>query len=475
MFDGKFPDFRPAPARASSVPSLSSSPSPLRSGVRVRVCVVALMLVVWCGAAWPLSAQTVSGEERDRGRAMLGILRDTIKKNYYDSGYHGMDVDARFKAAEEKINQATSLGQVFGIIAQAFADLNDSHTFFLPPQRAARADYGWQMQTIGDRTFIVAVKPGSDAEAKGVKAGDELLLLDGFRPSRVNLWKMKYRYELLAPTAGVKMVVQSPDAGPRSVEVKTRIIMGKPRLNYDIEESDDLWDTIRDIEDERHLRRHRYVEAGDELFIWKMPRFDFNNDEIDGMMGRAKKRKALILDLRGNPGGSVLTLQRLVANFFDHEVKIGELKGRKEMKPQVAKTRGGDNVFKGPLVVIIDSESGSAAELFARLVQLEKRGKVIGDRSAGAVMRSRFYGYEMGAGTVIFYGAMITDADVIMTDGQSLEHTGVTPDELVLPAAADLAARRDPVLARAAAILGVNLTPEKAGTFFPLEWSKENK
>ena len=121
----------------------------------------------------------------------------------------------------------------------------------------------------------------------------------------------------------------------------------------------------------------------------------------------------------------------------------------------------------------VDSQSVSASELFARILQLEKRGIVIGDRSAGSVREARHYNYHSGVDTVIFYGASITDTDLIMTDGKSLERTGVTPDEAVLPSAADLASGRDPVLAYAASRLGVKLTPEDAGKMFPFEWRPE--
>jgi C-terminal processing protease CtpA/Prc len=97
---------------------------------------------------------------------------------------------------------------------------------------------------------------------------------------------------------------------------------------------------------------------------------------------------------------------------------------------------------------------------------------VIGDRTAGAVMQSRGFHQMLGEGEGVIYGASITNADVIMADGKSLERVGVTPDELLLPTAADLAARRDPVLSRAAATAGFELPPDKAGAMFPIEWRK---
>jgi C-terminal processing protease CtpA/Prc len=139
------------------------------------------------------------------------------------------------------------------------------------------------------------------------------------------------------------------------------------------------------------------------------------------------------------------------------------------MKPQISKKTGA--VFSGDLVVLLDSKSASAAELFGRVVQLNHRGALIGDRSSGSVMESRFYPLQQGSDTVIFYGVSVTDADLIMSDGQSLENHGVTPDEIMLPTAADLAEGRDAVLAYAAGKLGTKLTPKAAGELFPFEWT----
>jgi carboxyl-terminal processing protease len=211
---------------------------------------------------------------------------------------------------------------------------------------------------------------------------------------------------------------------------------------------------------------------GDALMILKLPEFMFNQDEIDRLMGKARKHQALIIDLRGNPGGAVDTLKYLLGGIFADEVKIADRKGRKEMKPEVAKGRGG-KAFTGKVLVLVDSKSASAAELFARIVQLQKRGLVVGDRSSGSVMEAKHYEHKVGTETVVPYGVSITESDLIMSDGKSLEHTGVTPDEIVLPTAQDMANERDPVLAHAAALLGVKLSPEDAGKLFPFEWPKE--
>lgn len=415
------------------------------------------------------SQQQATGADKDLGRSILSQIKDDLKKNYYDPNFHGMDLDTRFKTADEKIKQATSLGQIFGIIAQVLVDLDDSHTVFIPPYRANRTEYGWYMQTVGDKVYVNAVKPGSDADAKGLRPGDQVISIDGAEPNRQNLWKINYAYRALRPRVGMRLVVAKPDGKQEQIDVLAKITQGKTTL--DLTDANTIWILLKDAEAESRLYEHRWIESGDDLLIWKMPQFDLTQNQVDDMASKFRKKKGLILDLRGNGGGAEETLLRLIGNVFDKNITLGELKRRKETKPLLAKTRGAE-AFAGKLIVLIDSNSGSSAELFARVVQLEKRGTVIGDVSAGAVMRSREHSHQFGGDFVKFFGVSITDADLVMTDGKSLERTGVTPDEIKLPSAADMAAKRDPVLSYAASLLGVKITPEKAGEIFPLQWKK---
>jgi carboxyl-terminal processing protease len=414
----------------------------------------------------PNAAQSLGAFDRDSTLTMLTVLKNDLKDNYYDKDFHGLNLDDRFKQAEARVKAATTRDQLMLIVAQSLLDLNDSHTFFVPPSRAAKVEYGWLMQMVGDECYVSAVKPKSDAEAKGLKPGDRIISLDGATPTRTIFWKMLYRYYGLMPSRIVKMIVQSPDdSGPRQLEIASKVQQRAAVTNWG-----ELF--MRYLSEEWDIEHDRFFESGSDLLIWKMPTFAVSKEHIDDIMGKARNFKTLVIDLRDNGGGYVETLDRLTSHFFDREVKIGDMKSRKETKPELAKKRSG-GPFTGRLIVLVDSSSASASELFARVMQLQKRGTVLGDKTAGAVMTSEYHGHQTGVGNVLYFGASVTIADLIMTDGKSLEKTGVVPDELVLPTGADLAAGRDPGLARAAEIAGVSLTPEKAGTLFPIEWKRQ--
>lgn len=422
-------------------------------------------------ASYIPAQQKMDSIEKQRVMSMLKNVKNAIKDDYYDPNFGGMDIDARFAAAEEKLKRTETLSQAFAVIAQAVIDLNDSHTRFYPPARNAIVEYGWRMKVFGDRAFVTAVKEKSDAEQKGLKVGDEVLGMNGFRPNRNDMWKMIYYYQVLSPQTKLILDVKSPAGETRHLEIESKITQLKTIIN--LSDSIDFNEAAREGDKLANLKRHYFKEIGGTL-IWKMSDFVFDPGEVAGLIGKAAGKQTLILDLRGNPGGYVVTLEKLAGYFFDKDVKIADLKGRKKMDPQMAKSQG-SNIFSGRVVVLVDSNSGSAAEIFARLMQIEKRGTVLGDVSAGAVMMSRGVGFDAGSATVVNYGMNLTRADVIMTDGKSLEHVGVKPDELIIPTGDDLANRRDPVLARALELAGQRIDASAAGQLFPVEKFIERK
>jgi carboxyl-terminal processing protease len=416
---------------------------------------------------FPTSAvhSQINGTDRNMAIGLLDMTKETIKKNYYDPTFRGVDIDFVFDQAKERMKVAPTRDALMMAIASAVLTLDDSHTTFLPPVRAAEIEYGWTAGVIGNNVFITHVKPGSDAEAKGLKPGDQLLAIDGFRPTRKNLWQMRYRYFIVAPTARVSMTVISPgDEKPRVLPVDTKIEKTGGTITLS------QWY-------ERTIVKHGYSNKAYELIkdrngtvFVKLYTFSITDDQLDTILGKARSAKSVVLDLRDNGGGAVDILKKMVGFFFDKEVKIFDEKRRKESKPLMSKPSS--NGFKGELIVLINEGSASASEVFSRIVQLEKRGKVIGDKSMGAVMESQFHTLDSGIGSMLIGGASVTMADLLMSDGQSLEKIGVTPDEVMLPAGADLAAGKDPVLAYAAKAAGVNMTAETAGKLFPYEWPK---
>jgi carboxyl-terminal processing protease len=414
-------------------------------------------------------AQTFGGKDIERGGYMLKTVKKAVKENYYDPSMRGLDIDAEFSAAEAHLKLAQSYGDIYEAIARVLLKLNDSHTAFIPPLSSTRVEYGWRMQMVGDKCFVVAVKEGSDAERKGLRPGDELVQVFGQRPTRENFWTLSYLNLFLKHFSEVGMVVRK--VGGPTVRLQVAAEVRQERQVFDLGrmDSSDRFEMIRRAQTMRTLNPHVGADVGERVFVWKMKGFHLEDSKVDEMMAKARRRDTLVLDLRGNGGGLEATLLRLVGNVFERDVRVGDIKRRDEKKPLVAKTRGRD-AFKGRLVVLTDSRTGSAAELFARVVQLERRGTVIGDRTSGAVMRAKLYQLRTGADMVVNYGVLVTDSDILMADGKSLEGAGVTPDELLLPSAEDLGAGRDTVLARAAALAGVELSAERAAELFPVDW-----
>ncbi|HEY0701551.1 MAG TPA: S41 family peptidase [Candidatus Acidoferrales bacterium] len=438
-----------------------------KTNIRTLVAVILTSLIAICGFAGDTKYATLSNAQSTE---ILNTVENDLKANYYDPKMHGVDLDQRFDEARQKIATAKSQDEALLDIAAAVAALKDSHTRFHPPTRPYGVVYGWVMQAIGESNcYVTGVRPDSDAAAKGLKAGDLVVSLNGISVVRADISYLQYSYRVF-PQSGFHVTVRPPDgSGDQNLVVMSKVIPGQ----YEVRRGD-VQNYRENHRDDRFKNRSRYYNVNKQVLFWKLPDFVMSADDADDVLNKARSYETVILDLRGNPGGRVIAEAAFLGGFFDHDVKLGVRVGRTESKEEKVKSRGG-KAFAGKLIVLIDSDSKSAAEIFARVIQLEKRGTVLGDRSAGAVMESKVFVHaeELDRVNVAQYRTSITIANIIMADGVSLENLGVTPDQLILPTPADIAAGRDPVLARAAELAGVKMTPEEAGKIFPLEWAEE--
>jgi C-terminal processing protease CtpA/Prc len=406
--------------------------------------------------------------ERENAEAILQQVHSEVAKRYYDDTFHGLDFNARYEEYRQKIDAVKTWAEAMRVIAAFLAGLNDSHTLFSPPLLVQREDYGYRLQMIGDRCYITEVRPQSDAEAK-VHPGDEILSLNGYALGRQDLWQLWYSLNVLQPVSATKLKRRTPDGTIQEVSINATHILGKALRDYSLRMGDhDYVNGLLSFEQQTHFSRQKHAEIGD-LMIWRVPAVSMDLEGINDMVSLARKHRALILDLRGSGGGTIDFLEPFVGSMIDHEVPIAQRIGRKPMKPVTSAKAG--PTFTGDLIVLVDSRTASASEVFARTMQLSHRAKVIGDRTAGSVMESVYLPLSLGSNTMqLQFGVHITTADIVMPDGQRLEHTGVIPDELLVPSAADLAAGRDPILSHAAEQLGAKLSPKAAGELFPYEW-----
>lgn len=154
------------------------------------------------------NAQGLSKLDRGRAEQMLTVIGEDIGKHYYDPKIQGVDWKARVAEYKQKIENANSMNMALSIVAAMLDSLNDSHTFFLPPQRPYTHDFGWQIEMVGDKCFVTEVRPKSDAESKGVKPGDQLLSVNGFPMNADNLRKMNYAYNILRPQLSLHIPAQ---------------------------------------------------------------------------------------------------------------------------------------------------------------------------------------------------------------------------------------------------------------------------
>ena len=155
---------------------------------------------------------------------------------------------------------------------------------------------------------------------------------------------------------------------------------------------------------------------------------------------KAENVEGIIMDLRGNGGGSLPEVVKMVGLFIE-DGPVCVVKGRGEDKPYQWKDKDRSVLYSGPLTVLVDEFSASASEIFAAAIQDYKRGIVIGSTSTfgkGTVQRNIPLNPE--SENAMFSNKEVEDLGSVKltlqkfyrVNGGATQLKGVTPD-IVIP------------------------------------------
>jgi C-terminal processing protease CtpA/Prc len=419
-----------------------------------------LSVAILSGAAAVHCADTAGPSElssynRKSGHEMLKQVRRDIESLHFDPQFKGVDLGPVFDRAKAQIDAARTNGEVFFAIAAAVRSLGDSHSAFLLPRRGYDHSYGWRAMAAGEACIVFDVEKGSDAERKGLRRGDQLLAIDreGVGPETLHAWRYLLEIE---PRSRLVLTVAAPGSPPREVVVETKVT---PRQrNYDVWR--DFNELLRRFDDNEMEGRSSF-RTYEGVLVWRFREFRTDEDLEEGLR-RAASHDALILDLRGNPGGYVDRMLELIAVLIGEKTHVATRITRDGALPLIAELKG-RRPYKGRLFVLVDKGSSSASEVLAAIVQARGRGLLLGDRTGGKVQQGKVSVHHVGLQKMVFYGTSIANAELVLDDGRRIEGIGVTPDFLMAPTPADVAEYRDPVLAMALRQAGVTVDPAAIG------------
>jgi carboxyl-terminal processing protease len=215
---------------------------------------------------------------------------------------------------------------------------------------------------------------GSPALMGGVLAGDRIVAVDGSELPRNNL---KRAIDLLRGPVGTPVTLGVNRAGSDEL-LEIELVRNTIRLETlkgEHRKADNTWEFMLDDEKKIGCVQLTYIgkQSAEEM-----------QDALDGL--KARGMKALVLDLRNNPGG-VLDGAVAIADLFVESGRIVTVKGRAGETFHNAKLAG---TFSGfPMAVLVNSNTASAAEIVAACLQDHQRAVVVGERTFGqGIVRS---------------------------------------------------------------------------------------
>jgi carboxyl-terminal processing protease len=265
---------------------------------------------------------------------------------------------------------------------------------------------GVELKAADGALLIVNVIHNSPAERAGIKPGDKIVSVGGRTTGDLTTDKAA---ELLQGVEGstVDLAVVTGDADPRPLTIR--------RQHVDVPSVDDV----------------RMVDNDFGVGYFKLTCFQkTTNHDVDTALWQLRQQgmRSLIIDLRGNPGG-LLTSAVEVADKFIDQGGIVSTRGRSAGEDYNYNAHGSAQ-WHMPLVVLIDGDSASAAEILSGALKDHQRATIVGVRSYGKGSVQGIFPLTIGGA-----GVRLTTAKFYSPNGHAFSHVGVTPDKEVQTAA----------------------------------------
>ena len=338
-------------------------------------------------------------------------------------------------------NQQNRLSQyneqdVFAVYANALTSQFDPHTSYFSPRRAENFDIdmrlslegiGAVLQNEDEYVKVVRVVPAGPADKQSDLKAAELIIAVGQGKvgpmTDVIGWRLDDVVDLVRGKKGTVVRLDVIPAAGRSDEARRLTItrnevqLEEQAAQSKIIEINDLGSTPRKIGvidiPAFYLDFDAY-RKGDPDFrsttrdVAKLVN-ELNEAGVDG----------LVIDLRGNGGGSLREANELTGLFIEYGPTV-QIRGTGSRVWRDGKRRRGP-YYDGPVAIMIDRLSASASEIFAGALQDYGRAIVVGDRSFGKGTVQTLLDLPEGQ-------LKITESKFYRISGDSTQHRGVIPD-----------------------------------------------
>lgn len=384
-------------------------------------------------AAWPVDRAELDEIWRQRVKFDLLNLKLTGKTLAEAKEL----LTKRYRNTQKRLMQTNS-EDVFQLVMNSFGRAIEAHTSYLSPRNAERfqQDMNLQLEGIGavlraeeDYTVIQSLVPGGPADlTQRLKPRDRIIGVAQGNKEFVDVvgWRLDDVVDLIK--------------GPKGSQVRLQVLGGSD-LNSQAQIIEITRDQIR-LEDRAakfEILDPKLTELSKKIGVINIPGF-YNNlsEDVKKLLAEANNAKvdALIIDLRGNGGGSLQEATLLTGLFIERGpvVQIRYSDGKIGLNSD----NDGIAYYDGPLTVLVDRFSASASEIFAAAMQDYGRALVVGEQTfgKGTVQQHRGIGriydmFEQPLGSVQY-----TMAKFYRIDGGSTQHKGVIPD-ILFPSAID--------------------------------------